>query len=239
MENPVISVIIPAYNEENYIAKTLECFRNQETRAPFEIVVCDNNSTDATVSIAKQYADKVVSEKKQGIAFARNTGFKHSTGKYLVFADADTLYPADFIDKAYDVFCQQKYLGFYGEKYAYSNDDPLIRNTLKMKLVNFLYSIWGSLLLNRLYEISNMLILPGWCLCTPRNVFERAGGFDVNAKAHDDVQYSCAIKHLGQKKYIKNIRIIASIRRGNTGLFKMLFYHFNIHNLSLMFKSSF
>ncbi|MDD5054512.1 MAG: glycosyltransferase family A protein, partial [Candidatus Nanoarchaeia archaeon] len=72
-QKPVISVIIPAYNEEDSIEKTLISLKNQKTKVPYEIIVCDNNSTDKTFKIAKKIADKTVKEKKQGGAYARNT----------------------------------------------------------------------------------------------------------------------------------------------------------------------
>ncbi len=75
---PIISVVIPAYNEENYIEACLKSLRNQKTNVPYEIVVCDNNSTDRTVEIAKKYADKVVYERRQGIGYARNKGVSAS-----------------------------------------------------------------------------------------------------------------------------------------------------------------
>ncbi|MDD2679110.1 MAG: glycosyltransferase family A protein, partial [Candidatus Nanoarchaeia archaeon] len=52
-QKPVISVIIPAYNEEDSIEKTLISLKNQKTKVPYEIIVCDNNSTDKTFKIAK------------------------------------------------------------------------------------------------------------------------------------------------------------------------------------------
>jgi len=54
MKNPLISVVIPAFNEENFIAKTLESLLNQDFK-DFEIIVVDNNSTDQTAEIAKKF----------------------------------------------------------------------------------------------------------------------------------------------------------------------------------------
>ena len=109
---PIISVVIPTYNEQDYIEKTLVSLKNQKTNVPYEIIVCDGNSTDNTVKIAKKYADKVVYEKRTGIGFGRNKAVKSSKGIYLVNTDADTIYPSNFIEKVYKIFETNKYVGF-------------------------------------------------------------------------------------------------------------------------------
>ena len=55
----MISVVIPAYNEENSIALTLDCLSAQKTTYSFEVIVVNNNSTDNTVSVVNQYTDKL------------------------------------------------------------------------------------------------------------------------------------------------------------------------------------
>ena len=231
MSNCVISVIIPVCNEEHYIARTLQCFKNQQTDIPFEVIVCDNNCSDHTIDIARTYADRIVYEKKQGIACARNTGARHAQGDYLVFADADTLYPADFIQKTYAVFTQQSYVAFCGGKYCYDPDDPHLRVSLRLKAAHLCYAVWCSAPATYLLEKTNTLIVPGFCLCTPRSVFEHVGGFDERTKAHDDVHYSWKIRPLGTKKYIGDLRVRSSIRRAEQGLISLFRYHFNIHNI--------
>ena len=97
---PIISIIIPAYNEEKFIEQTLISLKKQNCGIPYEIIVCDNNSKDKTPEIAQKYADKVVSETKQGGGYARNKGASIAQGKYLVFTDADTVFPENYLEEA-------------------------------------------------------------------------------------------------------------------------------------------
>lgn len=86
----MISVIIPAYNEEKYIEETINSIRNQDFDDYELIVVCDGCS-DNTLEIVKGKADKVfVVKKRKGPAYARNVGARRSKGDILLFLDADT-----------------------------------------------------------------------------------------------------------------------------------------------------
>ena len=91
--NPKISVIIPFYNAEKTIKRTIQSILSQ-CFTDFECILIDNNSTDESCKIAEQFtkADtrfKLISEKKQGVMFASNTGFEISKGKYIARMDAD------------------------------------------------------------------------------------------------------------------------------------------------------
>jgi glycosyltransferase involved in cell wall biosynthesis len=93
-----ISVIIPAYNEEKYIGQCLKSLKKQ-TIAPDEVIVIDNNSTDNTASIAREYGARTVKEPKQGMIYARNAGFDAARFPLIARADADAIAPPDWIEK--------------------------------------------------------------------------------------------------------------------------------------------
>jgi glycosyltransferase involved in cell wall biosynthesis len=98
-----ISVIIPAYNEEQYIANCLISLK-QQTDLPDEIIIVDNNCTDQTVVIAKKYDCLIIKEKKQGMIFARNRGFNEATGDIIARCDADVILPPDWLQKIKENF---------------------------------------------------------------------------------------------------------------------------------------
>lgn len=106
-----ISVIIPALNEEKYIFRTLESVRKQKAHINYEVIVADNDSEDRTVEIAEKYADKVVIAKKRGIWIARNSGAKKSRGDVLVFVDADTTIPPNYLEVVYGVLENEEISG--------------------------------------------------------------------------------------------------------------------------------
>ncbi len=93
-----LSIIIPVYNEENYIAVCLDAIARQSV-LPDEVIVVDNNCNDKTVKIARNYDFvTVVREPRQGIVYARNTGFNKASGDLIGRIDADTQLGPDWVE---------------------------------------------------------------------------------------------------------------------------------------------
>lgn len=99
---PLISIVIPAFNEEHNIVFTLASLCNNQTNKSVEIIVVNNNSSDNTEALVKGCGVISVNETKQGITNARNAGLAHAKGKYILNADADTIYPKSWIDEMTD-----------------------------------------------------------------------------------------------------------------------------------------
>ena len=99
-----VSIIIITLNEEKYLPRLLDSLK-QQTYKDFEIIVSDSNSNDKTVEIAKEYSKnfKEFSIKKLGIAkgpaYGRNQGAKLAKYENLLFLDADTILPSNFLEK--------------------------------------------------------------------------------------------------------------------------------------------
>src|SRR3989344_7794863 len=102
-----ISVVIPAFNEEKNIDKLIQSLLNQEEPAD-EIIVVDNNSTDHTDAIVKNYNVRILHEPKQGITHARNRGFDEAKYEIIARTDADTVLPTDWIRKIKNDFKKYK-----------------------------------------------------------------------------------------------------------------------------------
>ncbi len=90
MLNPdLVSVIIPCYNQSHFLGEAIESVLRQ-TYAHYEIIIVDDGSTDETASVATSFEQaRLVSQKNQGLAAARNAGLRASKGSYAVFLDAD------------------------------------------------------------------------------------------------------------------------------------------------------
>ena len=95
---PEVSVVMPAYNEEKDILQTLHSLCANVTNRSVEIIVVNNNSKDNTEALVRAAGVTCVNETIQGITAARNAGLAAATGKYILNADADTLYPKDWIE---------------------------------------------------------------------------------------------------------------------------------------------
>ena len=90
----LVSVIIPVYNVEQYIAQTVQSVLEQ-TYSCFEMLIVDDGSPDRSGEICRQFSDpriKVIRQPNRGLAGARNTGIRHAQGEYLAFLDGDDLW---------------------------------------------------------------------------------------------------------------------------------------------------
>ncbi len=100
-ERPFISIVLPAYNEEDAIGMVLEEFRDvlKSLNVSYEIVVVDNNSTDKTAEVAERYGAKVAKEIKQGYGYACIRGLREAKGKIVVLSEADNSFVAKDLKK--------------------------------------------------------------------------------------------------------------------------------------------
>lgn len=95
---PEVSIVIPAYNEEANILQTLLSLSSNITHYSVEIIVVNNNSKDATEQLVTASGVICVNEIKPGITAARTAGLMAARGKYILNADADTIYPQDWVE---------------------------------------------------------------------------------------------------------------------------------------------
>ena len=90
---PVFSIIIPVYNAEKHLSKTLESVENQ-CFTDFEVLLVDDGSTDSSTEICSSFADKdsrfiLYKKSNGGVCSARNLGIRHANGEFVVFVDSD------------------------------------------------------------------------------------------------------------------------------------------------------
>jgi len=106
VKEPKVSVIIPAWNVEGYVGKTLDSILRQSFRE-FEIIFVDDGSSDATPLIAKEKLREAsvrvafISQENRGVSAARNAGFLKARGEYVMFFDADDLMEPTCLEKLY------------------------------------------------------------------------------------------------------------------------------------------
>lgn len=95
---PVVSIVIPAYNEEQTLLQTLSSLAGQQTRFATELIVANNNSSDRTQEILDACGVQSLFVRKQGVAYARQAGLEAAKGQFIANADADCLYPVGWVD---------------------------------------------------------------------------------------------------------------------------------------------
>lgn len=96
---PLVSVVVIAYNEECRLAACLWSLSELKSQYPIEILGVNNNSKDATENVYQTLGVPYYNETRQSPGFARQCGLQHARGKYHFFIDADTFYPSCYVDK--------------------------------------------------------------------------------------------------------------------------------------------
>jgi glycosyltransferase involved in cell wall biosynthesis len=184
----MISFIVPAYNEELELTSTLEAIRAAASGAalPWEIIVVDDASTDATPEIAEQAGARVVSIHRRQIAAARNAGARAAQGEYLFFVDADTRINQTHVTEAMTLL-EAGYTGG-GARGVMDGFIPL----------------WSRILLHVFCTLYFGLNLgAGAFLFTTRRNFRATGGFDEQYFAGEEVYFSLALRKLGRFKVLR------------------------------------
>ena len=193
----MISFIIPAHNEEHELSKTLAAIRTAASGAaqPYEIIVVDDASTDATPEIASRVGAKVIPINRRQIAAARNAGGRVAQGEYLFFIDADTR-----IDRAH----------VSGGIAALEGD--YAGGSARVAMDGFV-PIWGRMLLRGFASVYFGLNLgAGAFLFTTRRNFDVVGGFDEQYFAGEEVYFSLELKKLGGFKVLRE-PVVTSARK--------------------------
>jgi glycosyltransferase involved in cell wall biosynthesis len=184
----MISFIVPAHNEEFELSSTLAAIRAAASDAgkPYQIIVVDDASTDATSEIAMRAGAKVVRIERRQIAAARNAGGQAAQGEYLFFVDADTRIKQTHITEAISAL-----QGGYAAGSARVAMDGFV-------------PIWGRMLLRGFSLLYFGLNLgAGAFLFTTRRSFETIGGFDEQYFAGEEVYFSLELKKLGRFKVLR------------------------------------
>lgn len=104
--NELISIVVPVYNVEKYLKKSIESIINQTYRN-LEIIIIDDGSSDNSYSICKEYAKRdnriiLIHTENNGVSFARNLGLAKTNGKYIIFIDSDDYIERNMIEILYN-----------------------------------------------------------------------------------------------------------------------------------------
>ena len=179
----MLSFIVPAFNEESVLVGTLQAIHTaaRASGRPYEVIVADDASTDATVEIARQNGATVVAANCRQIAGTRNTGARYAKGGWLFFVDADTVINPSALQSALRVFEHGAVGG--GCLARFHDAAPLYARLLLIGMGFFM----------RVAGISSGAFM----FCT-RAAFDAVGGFDEKLYGGEDAAMSAALKRQGR-----------------------------------------
>jgi glycosyltransferase involved in cell wall biosynthesis len=216
-ENPLVSIVIPAWNEEENIAKTIASLALNELKVPCELFVVNNNSTDNTQKVLDNIGVRSFLETNQGIAPARRRGLLEARGKYHLCCDSDTAYPPGWIQTMTDALINNENKGvacIYG---SYSFIPSPGNSRFAMGLYETATSILRSLKSKETESKRVMgfsfgfvksvgLEVNGFIMEKPRKFRNEAGSADYVTDSEDG-RMATAIKKAGYKiLYVNNRR---------------------------------
>lgn len=186
MDKKGISIIIPTYNREQFIAEAIESVINQEYDGPLEIIISDDGSSDRTIEIAESFGDKVIIFRKpancftQGVSSTRNRGIIASTQPYICFLDSDDFFLPGHLKKIASSLESNPDLGFAFCRILEIKEEKGLR----------LFKAWTRINITK-KDILYPVISGNNIVCTnvflfKRNVFDAVGLFNEAFKDGED-----------------------------------------------------
>lgn len=244
-KNPDVSVVIPAWNEENNIFRAISSIAANHTSFKVEILVINNNSTDRTQKVLDELGISNYFQSEQGTPFARQMGLDKASGRYHLCADCDTFYPPNWINLMVKPMQQNAaVVGVYG-RYSFIPPEGKGRFSL------LLYETLTSILIrirkkNR--EYLNVLGFnmgfvteagrhPNGFNVTRSRKFDNAAGSDYFVDEAEDGRMALHLKKQGNLKLVttSKARVFTSPRRllYDGGVFKAFKNRFNLHTRAI------
>lgn len=203
-----ISVVVPAFNEEKYIAKCLAALQAQDyPRESYEVIVVDNASSDRTVAIAAQFGVRVIFEPRKGVARARQGGAEVARGEIIAGLDADSIPPQQWLAAIDRAFRHQPSLGAVtGPVYFYDG--------------KFREQWFTRYLSNPAVHITHLLgrgWLQGNNFAVKKTLFFSVGGFNTLLLSGEDVDLSLRLHGVTRLAFDQQMAMLISSRRAGEG----------------------
>lgn len=212
-----ISVVMPTYNGETYIERTLESVFMQ-SELPFEIIIVDDGSQDKTVDVIKKYMksnlqayDKIKIREQQnlGAGAARNTGIHYAEGNWIMFLDSDDLWEKDKIKIIKEVIEKNP-----GMNVVTHNEYEMAENDFEHRRLirrNINYHENENLFL----QVYQGNIFSTSCMTIRKDILLKAGGFDETLLSAQDYDLWIRVMQYGNIIYLKDALATYVVRKGN------------------------
>ena len=186
---PFFSVIIPVYNKEKFIEKTLESVLNQ-TFTDFEVIVINDCSTDGSLEKVRKFIFEnlkiIQHDKNRGLSATRNTGIKNSNGVVMAFLDADDTWDSGYLEKIHSL-----HIEFPEAKLLATNYTDVINQNVMITPKNFYIPYENDIIVEDFFKIncSKPIYFPG-SFCVFKSVFETIGLYDEAITFAEDVDFN-------------------------------------------------
>lgn len=182
---PYFSVIIPLYNKQNYIVKTLQSVLAQ-TFTDFEIIIINDVSTDNSVDIAKTIQDeriKLINHPvNKGLSASRNTGIKNAVARYIAFLDADDIWKPQFLETIAGLIQSYPEAKLFATKY-----EEIYRGNV---VIEHTFNVGTGIITDFFDSNLNQSVYYPSCLCADKTVFDEIGYYNENITYGEDIDFN-------------------------------------------------
>lgn len=203
---PHITIVIPAYNEEKYLPRCLKALQKQwYPKEKFDIIVVDNNSTDKTSQIAKQYGAKVIKENQQGHVFSLNTGLKNARGDIIAVTDADSIVTPHWLHILAKKFDNPAVVGVTGS----------VRLDTESKAINIFFEQLSKAFLFIHFACHKPHTI-GPNMAIRKSAFKKLKEVDTRYQIGGDVEIGMRLRKYGKVVFAHNLSVTTSSRRLKT-----------------------
>jgi glycosyltransferase involved in cell wall biosynthesis len=210
----MISIVIPALNEEKYLPECLHSLKEQSCANEPEIIVVDNGSTDGTVEVAKAGGVRLISCERRGVAYARQAGAEAAKGEVIVQVDADTTYPPGWLERIEEYFVLHPKSAGVAGRYVYLK--PAAWAPIEHSFRKYLNKT-GMVVLRRPVAVS------GANFAFRRSAFVQSGGYDPASLYPDQWGIARQISRFGRIDYDHQSIVKTSARRVAKPLYVIAF----------------
>lgn len=179
------SVIIPLYNKEKHIVRSIDSVLKQ-TYTNFELIIVDDGSTDNSVNEVMKIPDsriKLIRQQNRGVSSARNEGIKFASHEYIGFLDADDTWKPFFLESIKNIIQMYPSAGAYGTSYEFVNING---NTTPRKKIKEIKK-GDSGIVNYFKESLETPVLSASSVVIPKYVIDKIGGFPINITRGEDL----------------------------------------------------
>ena len=221
MPVPVVSFVVPAYNEEALIGRCLASIEAEIARCdcPAEIIVVNNNSTDGTRQIASSFAGvTVIDEPERGLVPARRAGYRAAHGQLIANIDADTMLPPGWLSTALSEFDRNPHLAALSGPFIHYD----LSRAAQLVAKGFYLIAYVVYMVMR-FGLHSGSMLQGGNFIVSRRAQELAGGFNDDFRFYgEDTDLADRLSKVGPVKFSFGLPAFSSGRRfAAEGLFRV------------------
>lgn len=228
---PIISVVIPTYNEADYVGDLLRSLKKQ-TYKNYEIIVVDSYSNDGTLQILKRYNSRIVIAKKKNVASAYNHGIRVAKGEIIALIDADYILSKKLLENVVKEFEKDESLVCI---------EPTInmRNKDIPKVYRKRFAAFNKLIvyLKKMSYLTSTPFAYG-CVFIKGSALKEAGLFNENIYVDENWEFYPRLKKLGRFKMLKDTAQVSYRRVAANGIVRSCLLYLR-PSISIALKGSF